>query len=79
MAGIAFNSGVPGPEPEAGCPGIGEQFNVQPAGFGNLNWGDHDCDGEVTPADALLVLLYLADLPTPADGCPALGSFVQVD
>jgi len=36
--------------------------------------GDLDCNGEVGPNDALILLLHLAGFPVERSGCPPVGS-----
>ncbi len=53
-------------------------FGVREATAAPSGWGDLDCDGTVTAADALLVRRHLAGLPSsPPSGCPAVGSATQ--
>jgi Tol biopolymer transport system component len=44
----------------------------------DLIWGDHQCDGEANPIDALLVLRHDAGLTVNAGDCPPLGTGIEV-
>lgn len=56
---------------EPGCPALESQQTVAPAGFGELMWGDVDCDGDLDAVDALQILRHVAALPVDQEpGCP---------
>lgn len=58
-------------EVEPGCPALESQQTVAPAGFGELMWGDVDCDGDLDAVDALQILRHVAALPVDQEpGCP---------
>jgi len=46
------------------------KFTVQPF---ELTWGDNDCSGQITPADALETALHMAGVDPVIQSCPAIG------
>jgi hypothetical protein len=61
------------------CFTIGDPVTVSPAGFGELTWGDTDCDGAVEAVDALATLRFIAALPVNQEqNCPEVGSDIFV-
>ena len=64
---------------EPGCPGLGSTVDVVPAGFGQLPWGDVDCDQDIDAVDALGILRSIAAFPvTQQPNCPEIGSEVVI-
>ena len=60
------------------CPDMGETVDVSGASL--HPWGDVDCSGAVDPIDSLKLLRSDAGLSvTQADGCPEIGSTVQIE
>jgi hypothetical protein len=55
-----------------GCPDFGDEFN-------DLTFGDWNCDGNVTPLDALILIANRADANSPPQpqGCPDPGDFIS--
>lgn len=68
-------------EVEPGCPTLGAQTGIILAGaFGDLTWGDTDCDEDVDAVDALQILRHLAALPVNQEGiCPQIGVPILID
>lgn len=67
---------VPAVPEGASCPALGE--TVPAAGFGDLTWGDLDCDEDIDGDDALLILTHAAEFPIEtSQGCPEIGASVQ--
>lgn len=73
IAAIPFQQNDP-------CFPLGDPVSVtQIAGFGEILWGDVDCDGDVDAVDALQILRFVAGLqPNQQAGCPPIGSEVLV-
>ncbi|MCI0783958.1 MAG: PD40 domain-containing protein [Chloroflexi bacterium] len=70
-----------------GCPPMDqdiEVLSVTPVGLGEgdgdpQNWGNVDCDGQVSPVDSLKILRYDAGLDVAQEqGCPPIGDGVQI-
>ena len=70
-----------------GCPPMDQEIevlSVTPAGLGEgdgdpQNWGNVDCDGQISPVDSLKVLRYDAGLDVAQEqGCPPIGDGVQI-
>ncbi|MCH7808945.1 MAG: PD40 domain-containing protein [Chloroflexi bacterium] len=70
-----------------GCPPMDKEIEVlsiTPAGLGEgdgdpQNWGNVDCDGQVSPVDSLKILRYDAGLDVAQEqGCPPIGDGVQI-
>ncbi len=57
------------------CPAPDQTVTV--SGFGQLAWGDLNCDGSVDSLDALRLLLALAGTPKAVADCPDIGAHVQ--
>jgi hypothetical protein len=60
------------------CPQPGEAVN--PMGFVQKTWGDHNCDGVTDSEDQVAVLMEAAGVPgKPPDlGCPEIGAPLQI-
>ncbi len=62
---------------EAGCPRLGDVYEVM--GASPHMWGDSDCDGGVGSLDALRILRFVARLNNPdVAGCPRVGDTYEV-
>jgi hypothetical protein len=70
-----------------GCPPMDQEIevlSVTPAGLGEgggdpQNWGNVDCDGQISPVDSLKILRYDAGLDVAQEqGCPPIGDGVQI-
>lgn len=60
-----------------GCPSIGDAVTV--ALYGTLYWGDINCDSIVDEADALLWMLWYADLlPSNFPDCPDMEDILDL-
>jgi hypothetical protein len=74
------DAGTETPEPTASATTAGTETpepTASPAGL-QLPWGDLNCSLEADTIDAVLVLLFLADLPTDTGDCPAMFDVVDV-
>lgn len=73
VAGLPYGQTEP-------CFPIGDPVGVGIAGFGQLIWGDVDCDGDVDSTDALSLLRWVAALPVSQEpNCPEIGAQVLVE
>ncbi len=76
LRNVARLSAVQQTEP---CPDVGSGIQVGSGSAGVQDWGDIDCDANITPVDALWILKHVAHLPIPDHGaCPDVGDSVQV-
>ena len=71
------------PPQGASCPGMNENIvTILQNGnsFDNEIWSDADCNGQVTPLDALKILLYDAGAASiqQSEPCPDIGSEVDI-